>query len=369
MRIAGLQKLTLLDFPGKTAATVFTPGCNFRCPFCHNADLVTGEAGRDGAAADSSALSIDELFAFLGKRQGLLDGVCITGGEPLLQSGIDEFCTRVHELGFAVKLDTNGSFPGRLRALVEEGLVDYVATDVKNAPERYAETVGVPAFDLAPVQESLDFLRSGAVPYEVRTTVVRELHTADDCARWLRGSKAYKRGTCKASSTRTACWAAKVASTHGTPTTCGHCCPSCRPSCRALSCAGWTRAARVRALACRKHAPLADPEFRPIEEPAAHEPLNTPRNQAAHRKREIPAGIDAILSSRKPAPFGLSASGPLTRPDTSRQKLCLGIKQRVQKETAESRRKLPKIRVFTAHLRPPARLLAARPSPSSARGT
>ena len=180
MRIAGLQKLTLLDFPGKTAATVFTPGCNFRCPFCHNADLVTGEAGRDGAAADSSALSIDELFAFLGKRQGLLDGVCITGGEPLLQSGIDEFCTRVHELGFAVKLDTNGSFPGRLRALVEEGLVDYVATDVKNAPERYAETVGVPAFDLAPVQESLDFLRSGAVPYEVRTTVVRELHTADD---------------------------------------------------------------------------------------------------------------------------------------------------------------------------------------------
>ncbi len=131
MRIAGLQKLTLLDFPGKTAATVFTPGCNFRCPFCHNADLVTGEAGRDGAAADSSALSIDELFAFLGKRQGLLDGVCITGGEPLLQSGIDEFCTRVHELGFAVKLDTNGSFPGRLRALVEEGLVDYVATDVK----------------------------------------------------------------------------------------------------------------------------------------------------------------------------------------------------------------------------------------------
>ena len=180
MRIAGLQKLTLLDFPGKTAATVFTPGCNFRCPFCHNAALVTGGAGRDGAAADSSVLSIDELFAFLGKRQGLLDGVCITGGEPLLQPGIDEFCARVHELGFAVKLDTNGSFPGRLRALVEEGLVDYVAMDVKNAPERYAETVGVPAFDLAPVQESLDFLRSGAVPYEVRTTVVRELHTADD---------------------------------------------------------------------------------------------------------------------------------------------------------------------------------------------
>ncbi|MFQ9179085.1 MAG: anaerobic ribonucleoside-triphosphate reductase activating protein [Eggerthella lenta] len=305
MRIAGLQKLTLLDFPGKTAATVFTPGCNFRCPFCHNADLVTGEAGRDGAAADSSALSIDELFAFLGKRQGLLDGVCITGGEPLLQSGIDEFCTRVHELGFAVKLDTNGSFPGRLRALVEEGLVDYVATDVKNAPERYAETVGVPAFDLAPVQESLDFLRSARSPTRCAPPWCASCTPPTTCARWLRGSKAYKRGTCKASSTRTACWAAKVASTH----------VARRPAGTAARAAG-RRAGRsaarggleprVRALACRKHAPLADPEFRPIEEPAAHEPLNTPRNQAAHRKREIPAGIDAILSSRKPAPFGLS---------------------------------------------------------------
>ena len=187
MRIAGLQKLTLLDFPGRTAATVFTPGCNFRCPFCHNADLVLGAgapaAGGKNAAAAAGlppAVTLDEFFAFLGKRAGLLDGVCITGGEPLMQPGIEDFCARIREAGFAVKLDTNGSFPGRLRALVEEGLVDYVATDVKNAPERYAETVGVPAFDLAPVQESLDFLRSGAVPYEVRTTVVRELHTADD---------------------------------------------------------------------------------------------------------------------------------------------------------------------------------------------
>ena len=188
MRIAGLQKLTLLDFPEHTAATVFLPGCNFRCPFCHNAALVLGPSDATGDTP------VEEFFAFLDKRHGLLDGVCITGGEPLLQSGIDEFCTRVHELGFAVKLDTNGSFPGRLRALVEEGLVDYVATDVKNAPERYAETVGVPAFDLAPVQESLDFLRSGAVPYEVRTTVVRELHTADDLralAAWIEGVQAW----------------------------------------------------------------------------------------------------------------------------------------------------------------------------------
>ena len=191
MRIAGLQKLTLLDFPGKTAATVFTPGCNFRCPFCHNADLVTG-----GSATGASAgvVSLDEFFAFLNKRQGLLDGVCVTGGEPLLQSGLADFCARVHEKGFAVKLDTNGSFPDRLRALADAGLVDYVAMDVKNAPERYAETIGVPAFDLAPVRKSMDFLREGTLPYEFRTTVMRELHTADDLralAAWIEGAAAW----------------------------------------------------------------------------------------------------------------------------------------------------------------------------------
>lgn len=188
MRIAGLQKLTLLDYPGKTAATVFTPGCNFRCPFCHNADLVTG------ADARSSDVPLDEFFAFLDKRRGLLDGVCVTGGEPLMQPGIEDFCARVHERGFAVKLDTNGSFPGRLRAMVDAGLVDCVAMDVKNAPERYAETVGVPGFDLAPVQASLDFLRTDAVPHELRTTVVRELHSADDLralAAWIEGARSW----------------------------------------------------------------------------------------------------------------------------------------------------------------------------------
>ena len=201
MRIAGLQKLTLLDFPGRTAATVFTPGCNFRCPFCHNAELVLG-AGAPAAGGKNAgeaaglppAVTLDEFFAFLGKRAGLLDGVCITGGEPLMQPGIEDFCARIREAGFAVKLDTNGSFPDRLRALVEANLVDYVAMDVKNAPARYGETVGVPGLDLAPMQASLDFLRTDAVPYELRTTVVRELHTADDLralAAWIEGAPAW----------------------------------------------------------------------------------------------------------------------------------------------------------------------------------
>lgn len=192
MRIAGLQKLTLLDFPGKTAATVFTPGCNFRCPFCHNADLVTGTNASKGAL--TSDMSLDEFFAFLGKRKGLLDGVCITGGEPLMQPGLAEFCARVHEASFAVKLDTNGSFPDRLRELVEAGLVDYVAMDVKNASARYAETAGGRGFDIAPVRESVAYLLGGPVPFEFRTTVVRELHSPDDLralARWIEGAPAW----------------------------------------------------------------------------------------------------------------------------------------------------------------------------------
>lgn len=214
MRLSGIQKLTLLDFPGKTAATVFTPGCNFRCPFCHNAELVEGAgaggaemetagAGNAGAGAETSGgagagafpvYPVEEFFALLEKRQGLLDGVCITGGEPLLQPDLAAFCARIKDAGFAVKLDTNGAFPDRLAALVDAGLVDYVAMDVKNAPDRYVETVGVPGFDLAPVRASVDYLLSGAVAAEFRTTVVRELHTADNLhalAAWIKGAPAW----------------------------------------------------------------------------------------------------------------------------------------------------------------------------------
>lgn len=166
----------MLDFPGKTAATVFTPGCNFACPFCYNAELATNTS----KTCFSEAVSLDEFFSFLEKRHGLLDGVCITGGEPLMQPDIADFCARIVAAGFAVKLDTNGTFPDRLRTLVEENLVDYVALDVKNTPERYGETVGIPHFDTNPIDASIDFLLQGTTACEFRTTVVRELHTPDD---------------------------------------------------------------------------------------------------------------------------------------------------------------------------------------------
>ena len=168
MDIHGLQKLTLLDYPGKVACTVFLGGCDFRCPFCHNGELVAGPL--PPPETDDEA-----LLAFLNKRRGLLDGVCVTGGEPLLRPELPDLLARIKELGFLVKVDTNGARPDRLRALVERGIADYVAMDVKNGPTRYAETVGVEGLDLAPVRDSVSFLLSGAVDYEFRTTESRGL--------------------------------------------------------------------------------------------------------------------------------------------------------------------------------------------------
>lgn len=186
MRVAGLQKLTLLDYPGLVACTVFAGGCNFRCPFCHNASLVLpGRAEADGA---------DEALRFLEKRRGLLDGVVLTGGEPLLQPDAPDFLRAVRAMGYRIKLDTNGSFPERLRAVVEEGLADYVAMDVKNAPDLYAKTAGLRMLDIAAVERSKNYLLEGRIPYEFRTTLVRSLHTAEsltDAARWIAGAKAY----------------------------------------------------------------------------------------------------------------------------------------------------------------------------------
>ena len=178
--IAGLQKMTLLDYPGKVACTVFLQGCNYACPFCHNTQLLPFEA--------KPFMEEDALIAFLEKRKGILDGVCITGGEPTLYSGLESLLRRIKALGYAVKLDTNGSNPTVLRHLAEEKLLDYVAMDVKNSPSRYAETVAVPGLRLAPVEESLRFLIGGGVPYELRTTVVQQLHDVaaiTEMGQWL----------------------------------------------------------------------------------------------------------------------------------------------------------------------------------------
>ena len=188
LRVSGLQKLTLLDYPGHVACTVFTAGCNFRCPFCHNAPLVLPE--RMQGDEDGSGT----VLAFLKKRQGILDGVAVTGGEPLLHKDMGDFLRKIKDLGYAVKLDTNGSFPRRLRELVEAGLVDRVAVDIKNSPTLYAKTVGVPGFDPGPVEETKNYLLSGVVEYEFRTTVVKGLHTREslvEAAKWIAGAKEY----------------------------------------------------------------------------------------------------------------------------------------------------------------------------------
>ena len=180
MTISGLQKMTLLDFPGKVACTVFLHGCNYRCPFCHNAELLEGKP--------EPLMSPAEFLSFLKKRVGLLDGVCISGGEPTLSAGLKDLMVEIKAMGYAVKLDTNGSRPQILKALVAEGLVDYVAMDIKNCPDRYAGTCGMNKVDLDAVEESVRFLMSGAVDSEFRTTVVDPLHDAasiEAMGRWL----------------------------------------------------------------------------------------------------------------------------------------------------------------------------------------
>ena len=185
MNVQGYQKLTLLDFPGRTACTVFTGGCNLRCPFCHNAGLVrTPLAGPN---------LTDEVLEYLQKRRGILDGVCVTGGEPLLQPDLEHFLRRVKEMGYAVKLDTNGTLPGRLAAILATHLVDYVAMDIKSSPDGYAAATGADA-DVSAVKDSLSILRAGSIPFELRTTAVRGIHTAADFAaigEWIGEVPAY----------------------------------------------------------------------------------------------------------------------------------------------------------------------------------
>lgn len=189
LKIGGLQKMTLLDYPGKAACTIFLSGCNFKCPFCHNRDLVF-------IPERYEYFDVNDIMEYLEKRKGILDGVAISGGEPLLQENLHTLIERIRELGYQVKLDTNGAYPKRLKEVVEKGLVDYVAMDIKNSPDKYARTLGMnpESFSLDPIRESVEFLKSSQIEHEFRTTVVRELHTAEDLleiGRWLGENETY----------------------------------------------------------------------------------------------------------------------------------------------------------------------------------
>ncbi|MDO4940630.1 MAG: anaerobic ribonucleoside-triphosphate reductase activating protein [Erysipelotrichaceae bacterium] len=187
VKFYGLQKLTLLDFPGNMATTIFTGGCNFRCPFCHNRSLVF-------LNENDQEISSQDVIDYLSSRSRVLDGVCITGGEPLLHKDIINFIRRVKDLGLKVKLDTNGTSPDTLISLVEEGLLDYVAVDIKNCKEKYALTVGLDNYDVSDVEKTVEYLLEGHVDYEFRTTVVDDFHKVEDIVnigKWIKGASAY----------------------------------------------------------------------------------------------------------------------------------------------------------------------------------
>lgn len=187
IKLFGIQKLTLLDYPQKMASTIFTGGCNFRCPFCQNSDLVF-------LPENMPELQEEDVLRFLEKRKGILDGVCISGGEPLLNPVLAVFLRKIKALGYAVKLDTNGSSPEKLKQLIEEGLLDYVAMDIKNSVRKYAETAGIRNLDLQGIQDSIAYLKEGHIPYEFRTTIVKEFHSAQDIrdmTDWLEGAAAW----------------------------------------------------------------------------------------------------------------------------------------------------------------------------------
>ena len=186
MLIHGLQKMTLLDYPQNVACTVFFGGCDFRCPDCHNFELVDGSM--------PPIMEDEEFFSFLKTRQGLLDGVAITGGEPLLNKNLPEFIRKIRRLGFSVKLDTNGNHPEALKALLDEGLIDYVAMDIKNSLPKYGQTIGLDNFDTSNIEKSIRLIMDSNIDYEFRTTVVKELHddsSFEAIGKLISGAKAY----------------------------------------------------------------------------------------------------------------------------------------------------------------------------------
>jgi len=187
MPIHGFTKTTLLDYPGRVAATIFLGGCNFRCPFCHNAPLVL-------APEQEPAFPLEEILHFLEKRRKILDGVCISGGEPTLDPDLRSLCRSIKALGYPIKLDTNGTDPGLLRGLAGEQLIDHIAMDVKSSPEHYASLTGMDGPNLDRIDQSIQWLLTDPLPYEFRTTVVRELHTEEDLiqiSKWIAGAAQY----------------------------------------------------------------------------------------------------------------------------------------------------------------------------------
>lgn len=187
MKICGFQKTTLLDYPGHVAATVFVGGCNFRCPFCHNGMLVLEPEAQPG-------IPEEEVLSYLRKRQGVLEGVCVTGGEPTLQQDLADFLRRLKELGYLVKLDTNGSCPQVLEQLLQEGLLDYVAMDIKASPNNYAAAAGLKKIDFDRIRQSIRLLMESNISYEFRTTVVKGIHTLEEfeeIGRLLQGCHVY----------------------------------------------------------------------------------------------------------------------------------------------------------------------------------
>jgi len=187
MLICGYEKFSMVDFDTKICCTVFTGGCNFRCPFCHNGALVLGDVG-------AGRIDESEVFDYLERRKGLVDAVCVTGGEATLQPGLANFYRRVREMGYATKLDTNGLRPDVLESLLRDGLLDYVGMDIKNSPEKYAFTVGLKEVDLGKINESMRMLKDSGIDFEFRTTIIKEFHTAEDMAKiadWVEGGKRY----------------------------------------------------------------------------------------------------------------------------------------------------------------------------------
>lgn len=186
IQIAGYQKTTLLDYPGHVAATIFLPGCNYRCPFCHNSSLIQ--------EASNHSVSLEEILTFLKKRQNILEGICVTGGEPTLQKELPDFLSTIKQLGYLVKLDTNGSNPTMIKHLLNNNLVDYIAMDIKNSKLNYGTTIGIPGYDLTPIEETITLLKKSTITYEFRTTLVEEYHTQQDIesiATWLSDSPNY----------------------------------------------------------------------------------------------------------------------------------------------------------------------------------